>query len=82
LTMNHEKVYVGKKGTKESLDDFHHKAPLSKEVFKAIKPIYEELSQDELLNCCLRGYTQNSNESFMQSSGIWLQNLIQVVKKS
>jgi len=67
--MSHEKVYVGKKGTKESLDDFHHKAPLPKEVFKAIKPIYEELSQDELLNRCLGGYTQNSNESF--NATVW-----------
>jgi len=52
-----------------SLDDFYHKAPLPKEVFKAIKPIYEELSQDELLNRCLGDYTQNSNESF--NATVW-----------
>jgi len=39
-----------------------HKTPMSEEVFKAILPIYEELSRDELLSRCLGGYTQN--ESF------------------
>ncbi|XP_025152500.1 uncharacterized protein LOC112588116 [Harpegnathos saltator] len=52
-----------------SLDTFHHKSPLSQEVFKAIKPIYEELSREELLNRCLGGYTQNSNESF--NAAVW-----------
>ncbi|CAH2083321.1 unnamed protein product [Euphydryas editha] len=52
-----------------SLDTFHHKPPLSQEVFKAIRPIYEELSRDELLNRCLGGYTQNSNESF--NATVW-----------
>lgn len=53
----------------DSLDTFHHKPLLSKEVFKAIKPINEELSRDELLNRCLGGYTQNSNESF--NATVW-----------
>lgn len=34
------------------------------EVYQAIKPVYEELSSDELLTRCLGGFTQNSNESF------------------
>lgn len=29
-----------------------------------MKPIYEDLSNDELLSRCLGGYTQNSNESY------------------
>ncbi|XP_032688218.1 uncharacterized protein LOC116852215 [Odontomachus brunneus] len=33
-------------------------------VFDAIKPIYEELSSDDLLKRCLGGYTQNSNENY------------------
>lgn len=33
-------------------------------VEKHIRPIYEELSNDELLTRCLGGHTQNSNESF------------------
>lgn len=52
-----------------SLDTFYHKPPLPEEVFEAIKPIYEELSRDELLNRCLGGYTQNSNESF--NATVW-----------
>ena len=33
-------------------------------VLEAIKPIYEQLSSDELLEKCAHGGTQNSNESF------------------
>ncbi|EFN76248.1 hypothetical protein EAI_16696 [Harpegnathos saltator] len=39
------------------------------EVFNAVKPIYEELSRDELLSRCLGGFTQNSNECF--NSVLW-----------
>ncbi|XP_039307368.1 uncharacterized protein LOC120358202 [Solenopsis invicta] len=52
-----------------SLATYHHKPPLPKEIFEAIKPIYEELSRDDLLNRCLGGYTQNSNESF--NAAVW-----------
>nr|XP_012224229.1 PREDICTED: uncharacterized protein LOC105673283 [Linepithema humile] len=52
-----------------SLDSFHHKPALSNKVFEAIRPIYEDLSRDKLLNRCLGGYTQNSNESF--NSTVW-----------
>jgi len=51
------------------LDTFRHKSPLSEEVYEAIKPIYEDLSRDELLNRCLGGYTQNSNECF--NATVW-----------
>ncbi|XP_067210342.1 uncharacterized protein [Linepithema humile] len=40
--------------------------PLPADVLKAIKPIYEDLSKDELLERCLGGFTQNNNESFNQ----------------
>ena len=36
---------------------------------KFSKTIYEELSRDELLNRCLGGYSQNSNESF--NTTVW-----------
>jgi len=39
------------------------------DVFNAIKPVYEELSSDDLLSRCLGGFTQNSNESF--NSAVW-----------
>ncbi|KYN15053.1 hypothetical protein ALC57_12742 [Trachymyrmex cornetzi] len=48
---------------------FTHKPPMHEDVFKAIKPIYEELSSDDLLSRCLGGYTQNTNESF--NSVVW-----------
>ena len=43
-----------------AFSDYRHKPPLSQEVFKAIKPVYDDLSRDELLNRCLGGFTQNS----------------------
>lgn len=49
---------------RNKLHDYKHKPALSDEVFTAVKPIYEELSRDELLSRCLGGFTQNSNESF------------------
>lgn len=47
-----------------TLSTYEHKPPMDEDVFKAIKPIYKELSSDELLSRCLGGYTQNQNESF------------------
>ncbi|XP_058810026.1 uncharacterized protein LOC131675170 [Phymastichus coffea] len=47
-----------------TLDEFTHSKPLSDEVYETIKPIYEDLSKDELLDRRLGGFTQNSNESF------------------
>ncbi|KYN14894.1 hypothetical protein ALC57_12886 [Trachymyrmex cornetzi] len=43
---------------------YKHKPALPIEVFNAIKPIYEDLSRDDLLERCLGGYTQNNNECF------------------
>jgi len=44
----------------------HDYSPLPKTVLDLIKPIYEDLSNDKLLERCVGGYTQNSNESFNQ----------------
>jgi len=46
----------------------------SSKIKNAIKPIYEYLSSDDLLNRCLGGYTQNSNKSFTHSFDRSLQN--------
>lgn len=46
------------------LENFTHDPPLSKKVQQIIKPIYEDLSKDELLERCLGGNTQNNNESY------------------
>ena len=42
---------------------------LNQEVFKALKPLYKRLSDEELLKRCTRGGTQNANESL--HSLIW-----------
>lgn len=47
-----------------TLSSYQHKPAMHKDVFEAIKPIYEDLSSDDLLSRCLGGYTQNQNESF------------------
>ncbi|XP_044594846.1 uncharacterized protein LOC123272208 [Cotesia glomerata] len=51
-------------------DDFHHEnPPLTDKVLKVMKPIYECLSDDSLLERCLGSETQNNNESL--NSLIW-----------
>ena len=52
-----------------SLTSYTHKPPMPEVVFKTIKPIYKDLSSDDLLSRCLGGYTQNANESF--NSVVW-----------
>ncbi|KYN18206.1 hypothetical protein ALC57_09489, partial [Trachymyrmex cornetzi] len=52
-----------------TLDTYTHKPPMSDEIFNAIKPIYEQLTTDDLLTRCIGGYTQNSNENF--NSTVW-----------
>ena len=42
---------------------------LAKEVIKHVKPIFEDLSKDDLLSRCLHGKTQHQNESF--NGTIW-----------
>ncbi|KYN14574.1 hypothetical protein ALC57_13208, partial [Trachymyrmex cornetzi] len=52
-----------------NLNSYKHKPALPIEVFNAIKPIYEDLSRDDLLERCLGGYNQNNNECF--NSILW-----------
>ena len=52
-----------------SLKKFHWTDIFPAAIMRVIKPIYEYLTQPNLLERCLGGYTQNSNESFNQS--IW-----------
>ena len=44
----------------------HDYTALPKEVVDAIKPIYESLTNEEMVQRCIGGFTQNSNESFNQ----------------
>ena len=49
------------------LNSFKHSYnALPNDVLEAIKPIYEDLSKDALLERCLGGFTQNNNESLNQ----------------
>lgn len=55
---------------KNTLADFKHPPRLiDDDIEKHIRPIYEELSKDDLLKRCLGGHTQNANESF--NSTVW-----------
>lgn len=58
-------VYAAAAADGEDLDAdwMAHDPPLNAEVAEKIKPIYEALSNDELLKRCEGGYTQNANES-------------------
>ncbi|XP_068987314.1 uncharacterized protein [Bombus flavifrons] len=50
-----------------ALDSFKHTySALPVDVLNAIKPIYEDLSKDALLERCVGGFTQNNNESLNQ----------------
>lgn len=51
------------------MSNYKHKPAMRIEIFEAIKPIYGELSRDELLTRCVRGFTQNRNESF--NATVW-----------
>lgn len=50
-------------------NDYKHKSPLAPAVVEVIKPTFEALSADELLERCLEGATQNQNESL--NSVVW-----------
>ena len=54
---------------KQTLKDFKHAPALSDDVQEVLKPIYEDLTKDELLERCLGGNTQNNNESF--NATVW-----------
>lgn len=43
---------------------------MHEDVFKAIQPMYKELSSDNLQSRCLGAYSQNSNEYF--NAVVWL----------
>jgi hypothetical protein len=45
-------------------DTYKHKAGLPLEIVRAIKPVYERLTDPDMLSKCLHGKTQNANESF------------------
>ncbi|XP_011148323.1 uncharacterized protein LOC105188508 [Harpegnathos saltator] len=47
-----------------NLAEFHHDPPLHKDVQRAIKSIYKDLSSLDLLEQCLGGNIRNNNESF------------------
>ena len=50
-----------------ALDSFKYTySALPEDVLNAIKPIYEDLSKDALLERCVGGFTQNNNESLNQ----------------
>lgn len=52
-----------------SLKNYKHQTALPEIVQTAIKPVYEALSKEDLLQRCVGGYTQNNNESYNQN--IW-----------
>lgn len=54
---------------KGELADFEHEPALQESVQNAIRPVYEALSSDDLLQRCTGGNTQNDNESF--NACIW-----------
>lgn len=51
------------------LGEYKHPPPLSAQVQDMLRPIYADLSSDDLLERCLGGNTQNNNESF--NSVLW-----------
>ena len=48
---------------------YKHKTPLPKAVALAIKPTFDRLKDNKLLERCLAGYNQNAGESF--DSVLW-----------
>ena len=46
--------------------NFKNKVNLPLAIHKVLKPIFQDLSKEELLKKCLHGGTQNANESFNQ----------------
>lgn len=57
-------VFGKKQKPKENrFEKYEHKPALSKSVQKAIKSIYNALSNEDLLLRCVGGYTQNTNKS-------------------
>lgn len=58
-----DKSWCGYLKAKEAKREYKHK-PTPEAIMIAIKPIFKDLANKELLKKCLHGKTQNSNESF------------------
>eukprot|EP00112_Aurelia_sp_Birch-Aquarium-sp1_P011438 Seg2406.1 transcript_id=Seg2406.1/GoldUCD/mRNA.D3Y31 product="hypothetical protein" protein_id=Seg2406.1/GoldUCD/D3Y31 len=43
---------------------YKHQHPIPNAIAQEIKPVFEALSTERLLSCCLHGGTQNQNEAF------------------
>jgi hypothetical protein len=43
---------------------YHHTKVISQAIANVVKPIFQDLSAEDLLSRCLHGNTQNQNESF------------------
>lgn len=52
-----------------TLDSYEHKTSIPETVQDAIKPVYDRLTDNNSLERCLGGYTQNNNESL--NTVIW-----------
>ena len=61
--------YQFKKDIATAKNTYKPSQGLTKDSIKHIEPIFQDLSQDALLERCLHGRTQNSNESF--NSTVW-----------
>lgn len=55
--------------SQNSNTDFKHKPALNPEILEYVQPVFESLTETDLLKRCLGGNTQNSNESF--NNTIW-----------
>ena len=51
--------------------DYQHNHPLPKAVTNSILPIFEALSDEDLLARCLHGGTQNQNEAILEIKTLW-----------
>ena len=57
------------RGWKRNPEDYKHTHGLPEVKVELLEPIYDELSEADLLSKCLHGKTQNPNESFNRT--IW-----------
>ncbi|XP_043264205.1 uncharacterized protein LOC122404334 [Colletes gigas] len=61
--------WCGYHAAQASGQNFKHPPPFHSDVEKNILPIYQSLSNHDLLERCLGGHTQNANESF--NATVW-----------
>lgn len=64
-----EKSWCKYNRSEESRASYKHKNSLPEAIIKAIKPVFQDLSNKTLLRKCLHGRTQNPNESL--NNVIW-----------